>query len=160
MGSCTSAIGCQYEYIRSIPFVLKLIEFVCDLLAVSLCGAGPTLDEGNGRRGFFLFVSILALIITVVLLILCLIINLKAIFNLHFWLKLEFGWCAFIALFYFIASIVIATAGKASGLYGAAAFFGFAAFITYVADAVHKFIQFRKAPLEERYVPNPPSGNP
>ncbi len=90
-------------------------------------------------------------------------------------------WCAFIALFYFIASIVIATIANQAGIYGGAAvndslkedykekkmmnvffflqFFGFAAFITYVADGIFQFRTYRSrsydSSREQQYAPNP-----
>ncbi|CAF3477660.1 unnamed protein product [Rotaria sp. Silwood1] len=158
MGSCRSVFAFQWEYVRSPFFVLKAIELFCDLLSIILCGAGPNLEEGNGRRGFFLFVCIFALIITVVLLIICL-INLKAMFHREIWHKIEIGWCTFFALFYFIGSIVIATAGKENGVYAGAATFGFLALFAYIADGVYQFMQLRNPPRPEQYAPNQASGN-
>jgi len=133
-----TGIACRLDYIRSVPGVLKLIELLCDLLAVILCGAAPLVDGGSGQKGFFLFVSILALIVTTILFILF-VLNINNMLLKNRWPLIEMCWCAFIALFYFIASIVIATIAKQNGTYGAAAFFGFAAFITYVADAIFQF---------------------
>ncbi|CAF1080428.1 unnamed protein product [Rotaria sordida] len=141
-----------------VSIVLKIIELVCDIIAVILCGAGPSLNEGNGRRGFFLFVTILALIITIVIFLIC-ISNLKALCQKRHWYIIEIAWCIFIALFYFISSIVIATAAKDSGVYGAAAFFGFAAFCTYVADAIYQFLELRSTPRAEQYATNTSPGN-
>ncbi|CAF0783422.1 unnamed protein product [Didymodactylos carnosus] len=94
-------ISCHPEYIRSIPGVFKLIEIVCDVLALILGGV-------------------------------------------------EMFWCAFIALLYLIASIIVATLAKYHGVYGAAAFFGFAAFITYVFDGLNNFRMYRFGTTVER----------
>ncbi|CAF0977646.1 unnamed protein product [Rotaria sordida] len=115
-----------------VSIVLKIIELVCDIIAVILCGAGPSLNEGNGRR---------------------------ALCQKRHWYIIEIAWCIFIALFYFISSIVIATAAKDSGVYGAAAFFGFAAFCTYVADAIYQFLELRSTPRAEQYATNTSPGN-
>ncbi|CAF3457580.1 unnamed protein product [Rotaria sp. Silwood1] len=139
MGSCRSVFAFQWEYVRSPFFVLKAIELFCDLLSIILCGAGPNLEE-------------------VVLLIICF-INLKAMFHKEIWHKIEIGWCTFFALFYFIGSIVIATAGKENGVYAGAATFGFLALFAYIADGVYQFMQLRNPPRPEQYAPNQASGN-
>jgi len=152
-----TGLACRLDYIQSIPGVLKLIELLCDLLAVILDGAAPAVPGGSGQKGFFLFVSILALIITTILLILA-VLNIQNMFLKNRWPFIELVWCGFIALFYFIASIVIATIANQNGTYGGAAFFGFAAFITYVADAVFQFRTHRSNSYgqhEQQYAPNP-----
>lgn len=133
-----AGIGFEPGNFRSINGILKLIEFLCDLLAVILCGAASGVVGGSGHRGFFLFVSILALIITFFIIIIML-LNVQAVLLRGRWPMIELIWCGFIALFYFIASIVIATIANRNGTYGGAAFFGFAAFITYTADAITQF---------------------
>ncbi|CAF3953368.1 unnamed protein product [Rotaria magnacalcarata] len=136
-GSSSGFCNQVVDYIKSVPGILKMIE-----LAIILCGAAPTIDGSSGNKGFFLFVSILALILTFALFIIF-------IFNINTWCPIipwkytELGWCAFIALFYFIASIVIATIAKYDGAYGGATFFGFAAFLTYTAEAVYHFLKIR-----------------
>ncbi|CAF1506519.1 unnamed protein product [Adineta steineri] len=160
----SKGVTCRVDYIRSIPGILKIIELFCDLLGTALAGAGPAVDSvTTGQRGFFLFVSIVALIITTVLLVLGL-LNIHNVFLTGRWPIIEFCWCAFISLFYFIASIVIATVGKYDGRFGAAAFFGFAAFITYVAEAVLQFRAYRsggsQGQREQQYGVNPPPPPP
>jgi len=49
-----------------------------------LAGAAPVVDGHSGNRAFFLFVSILALIITLVLLALAL-INIPNTFLIRYW---------------------------------------------------------------------------
>ncbi|UJR28772.1 hypothetical protein I4U23_009998 [Adineta vaga] len=157
MDSSSNSIGCNLGYFRNIPGILKIIELLCDLLGTILAGAAPICDGTSGKRGFYLFVSIVGLIITFILLILNL-LNVPNVVLRGRWPLIEMGWCAFITLFYFIAGIVIATAGSCHGTYGAAAFFGFAAMITYAADAFFQFRAHRSGSLNEpgqQYAPNP-----
>ncbi|CAF2113705.1 unnamed protein product [Rotaria magnacalcarata] len=137
-------ISCQYDYIRTIPGTLKAIQFLCDLVALILGATAPAISY-SGHKGFFTFVAILAIIITTILFLLAL-INLQAVCIPDRWLLIEMFWCAFIALLFFIASIVVATIAKYNGVYGAAAFFGFAAFFTYLADAIYRFRLVRAGP--------------
>jgi hypothetical protein len=153
-----SGIGCRPFYLVSIPTgILKLIESLCNFLGVILCATGSTDAGGSGNKGFFLFVSILALIITFLLLVLG-VLNVQKTYWPSRWPFIEFCWCAFIALFYFIASIVLAAVAKYNGVWGGATFFGFAAFITYVADALFQFREFRNNSFDQQnaqqYAPN------
>ncbi|CAF0879317.1 unnamed protein product [Rotaria sp. Silwood1] len=137
-------ISCQYGYISTISGILKTIEFVCDAVALILGAAAPSMAF-SGHKGFFTFVAALAIIITTILFALAL-LNIQAVCMPERWLFIEMFWCAFIALLFFIASIVLATVAKHNGVYGAAAFFGFAAFVTYVADAINRFRLLRAGP--------------
>ncbi|CAF1065011.1 unnamed protein product [Adineta ricciae] len=130
-------ITCQINYLRTLPGILKIIQFACDILSIILGAAAPTLTY-TGHKGFFVFVAILATVGTAFLLVLSL-INLQAVCIPERWPMIEMFWCGFIALLYFIASIVIATIASNSGVFGAAAFFGFAAFIAYLADGLNRF---------------------
>ncbi|CAF0994587.1 unnamed protein product [Rotaria sordida] len=143
-GTRPQRISCQYGYISTIPGILKAIEFICDAGALILGAVAPTITF-TGHKGFFTFVAALAIIITTILFLLAL-INIQAVCIPDRWLVIEMSWCALIALLFFIASIVVATVAKYNGVYGAAAFFGFAAFITYAADAINRFRLLRAGP--------------
>ncbi|CAF1457868.1 unnamed protein product [Adineta ricciae] len=156
MDSTNHNIGCSLDYLRTIPGILKIIELLCDILGTILAGAAPVYDSTAGNRSFYLFVSILALIITFVLLILGL-LNVHNVVLRGRWPIIELCWCLFICLFYFIAGIVIAVVGKYHGAYGAAAFFGFAAMIVYGADAFFQFRTYRgdsSSPPPQQYAPD------
>ncbi|CAF0753585.1 unnamed protein product [Didymodactylos carnosus] len=103
-------ISCRPVYVTTLAGVLKFFEIFCDILALILAGAAPVYDEVVGHRGFFIFVAAVALIISFILLIAC-ILNVNNV-----------RWPA-----------------KYSGVYGAATFFGFAAFATYLFDGINRF---------------------
>lgn len=130
-------IGFEMGYLKSIPGALKIFELLFDFMALILSAAAPIIDGYSGNRGFFIFVTVLALIVTVLLFIIMLFkINESCLSQ--WWGNVELVWCMFIALFYFIGSIVIAVVGPYAGIYGAAAFFGFAAFLTYLGDGLNR----------------------
>ncbi|CAF2409583.1 unnamed protein product [Rotaria sp. Silwood2] len=154
-GTRPQRISCQYGYIRTISGILKTIEFVCDAVALILGAAAPSMVF-SGHKGFFTFVAALAIVITAILFVLAL-LNIQTVCIPDRWLVIEMFWCALIALLFFIASIVVATIAKHNGVYGAAAFFGFAAFVTYVADAINRFRLLRAGPRSqhtETYISN------
>ncbi|CAF1572844.1 unnamed protein product [Adineta steineri] len=135
-------LGCRLNYVRKLPGMLKIVQLACSFIAIILVAVAPTLTY-SGNKGFFIFVSIVAISITTILLLMAL-INLQAVFIPERWSIIELCWCAFIALFYFIAGIVIATATDGNALYGAAACFGFAACIAYIVDFINR-IRLRRA---------------
>lgn len=79
-------ISLQCNYLRSFPGVLKVIQFVCDLVALILGLAAPS-DKYIGHKGYFTFVAALAIIITLLFLIFAL-INLQRVCCQVYWLKI------------------------------------------------------------------------
>ncbi|CAF1446410.1 unnamed protein product [Adineta steineri] len=135
-------LGCRLNYVRKLPGMLKLVQLACSFIALILVAVAPTLTYSS-RKGFFLFVSIVSLSVTTILLLMAL-INLQAVFIPERWSLIELCWCVFIALFYFIAGIVVATAVNGNAMFGAVAFFGFAACIAYIVDFINR-IRLRRA---------------
>ncbi|UJR20806.1 hypothetical protein I4U23_023918 [Adineta vaga] len=112
-------LTCSLKYLRTIPGILKIVQFVCDVICIILGGVAPSLTF-TGHKGFFLFVAVLAIVITTFLILLA-VINLQAVCIPERWPLIEMFCCCIIALLYCIASIVVATAAKTNGVYGAAA---------------------------------------
>lgn len=129
-------LSCSLDHIKSIAGVLQMFELLFDLLALIIGAAPPDVPGFSGNKGFFIFVTVLALVITLIFFILfCMKAQKLCCTARWFWIQII--WCAFISLLFFIGSIVIAVVGKENGAYGAAAFFGFAAMITYIADIIY-----------------------
>ncbi|OCT57397.1 CKLF-like MARVEL transmembrane domain-containing protein 4 [Xenopus laevis] len=127
-------IRCDLVYIRSLIGILKCIQVVLSLFAfISI----ETIMECSPCEGlyFFEFVSCSAFVVTGVLLLLFS-LNLHTRIPHINWTMTDLGNTVISALFFFIASVILASLNHKSGAEISAAVFGFLATLSYTVNAV------------------------
>jgi len=135
-------------YLKTLPGGLKagalvtnLLGFICVMLSTPYYKEQPVGE-------WFVFVSMTALWVTLVLLLMYLFHAMEK-FHVIPWLMIEFGFSALWTFFYFSAALAAAVEGPHSGALGAAAFFGFVGMLIYGFDAIIKFRGWRSGQLAQ-----------
>ncbi|XP_073439097.1 CKLF-like MARVEL transmembrane domain-containing protein 4 [Dendrobates tinctorius] len=133
------AVRCHGDYIRSLPGVLKSGQVVLALLAF-ICI--ETIMECSPCEGlyFFEFVSCSAFVVTGVLLLMFSLSLHERVPHIN-WILTDLVNTGLSALFFFIASVILASLNHKSGAEISAAVFGFLATILYSANT---HLAFRK----------------
>ncbi|CAN2389479.1 Membrane-associating domain [Pristimantis euphronides] len=132
-------IHCDGDYVRSVPGVLKASQVVLALLAF-ICI--ETIMECAPCEGlyFFEFVSCSAFVVTGVLLLMFSLCLHERVPHIN-WILTDLVNTGLSALFFFIASVILASLNHRSGAEISAAVFGFLATISYT---VNTYLAFRK----------------
>jgi len=130
------------SYVRTLPGLLKVIVIILNFLCFFCVLLGPAYYAGVGGATF---VSIFGLIITLTLLMLYIFHIVDSTPQIP-WILIEMVYCFAWAIFYFIASSVLAVASvshyHATG-WAIAAFFGFSAMLAYILDSYLKFLSWK-----------------
>ncbi|EDV44559.1 uncharacterized protein Dana_GF20425 [Drosophila ananassae] len=143
-GASWGAIRLNTDYYRTIPGILKLVQFVVGIICMAL--ASPPLTSATS---FFMFVIVVSFIITI-LLIFAYFLGIREALNVSVnWVFLELITTAVLTLLYFIGFIVQLarwsdvrdTPGTGSNI--AAGVFGLFNFLAYAAGTYFLFLAHR-----------------
>ncbi|XP_001354868.1 uncharacterized protein LOC108156382 [Drosophila miranda] len=142
-GGFWSAIRLNIDYFRTLPGIIKIVEFVLGIICMAL--AAPPL---NSATSFFMFVIVISFIITI-LLIAAYFLGIREALNVAVnWIFSELITTAVLTLLYFIGFIVqlarwSESADKGSGSNTAAGVFGLFNFLAYAAGTYFLFLAHR-----------------
>ncbi|XP_068699475.1 plasmolipin-like [Montipora capricornis] len=149
--SGSAGLGLTMSYIKSIPGILKMVEFFTLLLAFAIASDAYSIYHYNlGKMDFFLFVTVTSWIFVIAIFILFAFnIISKINFNLD-WNILVLVFAVVVAILLLISSALLASfVGSAFSGYSyydkirAAAAFGFISMFVFIGDAVLHFLKMR-----------------
>lgn len=132
-------------YVKSLVGILKVVIAILSLIAFICCASGRSEncdDEYSSTYNFFEFVSI-SCFLTILFLWFFFVLTLhtRVFFKIIPWMLVELIYLAVYALFYVLASIIIAAQACGKDSNKAAAAFGF---FTFFAIVGHGFLTFRE----------------
>ncbi|XP_022227525.1 proteolipid protein 2 [Drosophila obscura] len=142
-GGFWSAIRLNMDYFRTLPGIVKIVEFVLGIICMAL--AAPPL---NSATSFFMFVIVISFIITI-LLIAAYFLGIREALNVAVnWIFSELITTAVLTLLYFIGFIVqlarwSESQEKGNGSNTAAGVFGLFNFLAYAAGTYFLFLAHR-----------------
>ncbi|XP_017045824.1 CKLF-like MARVEL transmembrane domain-containing protein 3 [Drosophila ficusphila] len=142
-GNFWGAIRLNLDYFRTIPGILKVVQFVLGIICMAL--ASPPISSATS---FFMFVVVISFIITI-LLIAAYFLGIREALNVAVnWIFSELITTAVLTLLYFIGFIVQLArwsdaTGKGAGSYTAAGVFGLFNFLAYAAGTYFLFLAHR-----------------
>ncbi|EDX17586.1 uncharacterized protein LOC6725621 [Drosophila simulans] len=142
-GGFWSAIRLNIDYFRTIPGIIKIVEFVLGIICMAL--AAPPLASATS---FFMFVIVISFIINI-LLIAAYFLGIREALNVAVnWIFSELITTAVLTLLYFIGFIVQLArwsdaTGMGSGSNTAAGVFGLFNFLAYAAGTYFLFLAHR-----------------
>lgn len=151
--SGSAGLGLTMSYIKSIPGILKMVEFFTLLLAFAIASDAYSLLLSNwGNMDFFLFVTVTSWIFVIAIFILFAFnIISKINFNLD-WNILVLVFAVVVAILLLISSALVASdvSSAVSGFFSsfvdktrAAVAFGFISMFVFIGDAVVHFLKMR-----------------
>jgi len=145
-------IELSMPYIKSIPGILKIVEFFTLMIAFALGADAAQIIGTWGRMDFFLFVTITSWIIVIAVFVLFVV-------NIISKINLTIDWNIPVLIFAIVAAVLLLisssliadNAQKLKGFTGwswldklrAAAAFGFISMFVFIGDAVVHFLKYR-----------------
>eukprot|EP00096_Caligus_rogercresseyi_P006360 TRINITY_DN2273_c0_g1_i1.p1 TRINITY_DN2273_c0_g1~~TRINITY_DN2273_c0_g1_i1.p1 ORF type:complete len:155 (-),score=35.15 TRINITY_DN2273_c0_g1_i1:603-1067(-) len=142
-----SSIRWDTSYLLSIPGIFKLSQLALNGLgffSIIFAGAYQALPAAE----WFTFVAATGFLINIIFILLYCFHCIEK-FHVIPWNMIEAGYAGLWGFFYLAAAIALASYASIVAAFGAAAFFGFAAMVAYVADALFKFQAFRSRTMPQ-----------